>query len=101
MDDIKKLNLYSKVITCLTFLGVYTLTIELFELSNSPWLLIWAAVTLIFSWFTIKKLLINLGEIAGRIAYSELLKEFEQDKKIYEMIKKAQKELATRRITLH
>jgi hypothetical protein len=58
-----------------------------------------AAVTLGLSWPIIRKLLINLLEIAARIAYSGLLKEFEEDKKVSEMIEIAKKELAGRRIT--
>jgi len=50
-----------------------------------------AAVILGLSWPIIRKLLINLLEIAARIAYSGLLKEFEEDKKVSEMIEIAKK----------
>ena len=47
-----------------------------------------------------RKLLINLLEIDARVAYSGLLKEFEEDKKVSKMIEFAKKELAGRRIKL-
>tara|TARA_B110000881_G_scaffold215310_1_gene229152 strand:+ start:816 stop:1130 length:315 start_codon:yes stop_codon:yes gene_type:complete len=104
MEDTTKINLISKALMFLTFLGIYSTSIWVFKMPSSPMVLVVATIALICAYFIIKLAVMELIKIFLKMFEQELIESLRDDgdeEKLINRIIFAQKEIRKKMPTIH
>ena len=104
MKDKTKIDLISRLLMVLTFLGFYSTPILIFKIPNSPLLLILVPIALICAYFIVKFAVMKLVKIFLRIFEEELMVSLRadgSDEGLMNRIASAQKEIRINMLTIH
>jgi hypothetical protein len=99
-----KINLISKALMFLTFIGIYSTSIWVFKMPNSPVILVVATIALICDYFIIKFAVMELIKIFLKMFEEELMESLRadgDDEKLISRISFAQKEIRKKMPTIH
>ena len=104
MKDTTRISLISKLIMIFVFLGIYSTSILIFKIPNSPMVLILALMALVCAYFIVKFAVMGLVKIFLEIVEGELMRALRaanEEERLINRITAVQKEIRKNMPTIH